>query len=167
MIVQVRNENGFSLLGSMIGMAVFVIGILAILSMQTRASISTGNSLRASQVNSWAQDYLEVLVDAPFDDPELDSAADPLEPVESAAGNGIHSAIEGPYQISWVVFTSNQNGKSLSSLGIANEKMFEGVDVTAHLQDILPNTKLILVHVSHPKGNEAHLLFLKPDTKTR
>jgi hypothetical protein len=134
--------------------------------MQTRSITSTGHSAKLTQAGAWAQDYVEMLISLPYDDPALGDSNDPLEPVSSFTGgvNGVHQAQEGPYTVSWAVFTEGESTKSLTDLGIESLDMFDGVDKTQTFQDILPGSKLIVVHASHPLGDEVRLVFVKSNT---
>jgi len=166
------NENGFSLLGALMGMAIFVIGILAVFAMQTTATVSGGSSMKLTEANSWAQDAIEILVSSPYDDPNLEppygggDPVDPLEPVDCSDGSCpddvLHQQTEGPYTVKWVVFTSAHNGRSINSFApISNDPMFDGVDKMQTFQDIPANAKLVSVHVSHPRGETCQFAFFK------
>ncbi len=160
-----QSNEGFSLLGALIGMAIFIIGMLGVFAMQTKALTSTGKSVKLSQSISWAQNYAEQLMAVPYDDPDLDASQDPLEPINTFTGtaDGIHTATEGPYNVSWAVFTSTQNGQSLQALGLNTNSMFDKVATTQNFTDIPSNSKLVLVHVAHPIGDAARIAFIKPN----
>jgi hypothetical protein len=166
------NEKGFSLIGALIGLAIFVVGILAVFSMQSSSMSSAGKSMKYTQANGWAQDAIESLISDLYDDPALEppygvgAEIDPLEPVDyednSLPGGFIHVVTEGPYTIKWVVFTSDHNGKSLNDFAtIKDDEMFEGLDKNQNLRDIPVNTKVISLQVSHPQGQKSHLVYLK------
>lgn len=167
------NEKGFSLLGALIGMAIFVIGILAVFAMQIQATGSTGSSLKRTEANAWAQDTLEFLTTSLYDDPSLGPACgagvdiDPLETVDcggTQAGGFIHQQTEGPYTIKWVVFTSDHNGTNINGYAnIRNDSMFDSVDKTQNLMNIPANAKVISVNVSHPSGETSQFVLLKSD----
>lgn len=167
------NEKGFTLLGALIGMAIFVIGILAIFAMQIQALGSTGSSLKRTEANAWAQDNLEFLITSLYDDPALGPACgagddiDPLETVDcggTQAGGFIHQQAQGPYTIKWVVFTSDHNGQRINDFAnIRDDSMFDNVNKTQQLRDIPNNTKVISVNVSHPTGEASQFVLLKSD----
>jgi len=155
--------NGFSLLGALIGMVIFVVGILAVFAMQTQSLTSTGKSTIRSAETTWAQDAMEMFTSLPYDDPELNAANDPLEPVNTTPA-GFHQETRGPYTVTWVVFTSAQNGKTINDFGsIKNLLMFDGVEKTQQFKDIPSNTKLVVVNVSHPRENNTRFVFVKSD----
>jgi hypothetical protein len=167
-----NNEKGFSLIGSLIGLAIFVIGILAVFSMQSSSMSSTGKSTRYTQANGWAQDAVEGLVANLYDDPALEppygpgADIDPLEQVDyedqSLGGGFLHVATEGPYTIKWVIFTSDHNGMNINNFAnIKNDEMFERIDKNQNLKDIPDNTKVISLQVSHPNGQKSHLVYIK------
>lgn len=169
----IRNDKGFSLLGALIGMAIFVIGILAVIALQTQALLGTGRATIRSEATTWGQDEAERVNALPYDDPKLeppyasanDPGADPLEPVGSFAGGLYHQEIQGPYTVTWVVFTDAQNGNNLNAYpNINNLPMFTGVTKTQAFQDIPVNSKLIYVHVAHPRENGQRFVFVKSNT---
>ena len=155
------NEEGFSLLGALIGMAIFVIGILAVFAMQTQALTSTGRSAIRSQGATWLHDTVERLNAMPYDDPNLGPANDPLEP------GRLHEETQGPYTITWAVFTSAHNGQSLNgvlSAADVSRPLFSGVNKTQLFRGIPDNVKLVVVHVAHPRENGERFVFVKSDT---
>jgi Tfp pilus assembly protein PilV len=154
------NDEGFSLLGALIGMAIFVIGILAVFALQTTALTSTGKSAVRSQGITWLHDTVERLYAMPYDDPNLGPANDPLEPGK------LHEETQGPYTIRWAIFTSTHNGQSLNSVLSATEvgkSIFNGVKKTQPFRDIPDNVKLIVVHVDHPREQAQRFVFAKAD----
>ena len=168
----VNNQKGFSLIGALIGLAIFVIGILAVFSMQSTSVSSVGKSMKYTQANSWAQDMTESLISGLYDDPELEppygagAPIDPLEPVDyedgSLPGGFIHVDTQGPYTIKWVVYTSNNNGQKINDFAsIKDDPMFDGVNKNQQLKDIPANTKVISLQVSHPQGQRSHLVYIK------
>lgn len=155
------NNEGFSLLGALIGMAIFVIGILAVFALQTQALTGTGRSTIRSQGSTWLHDTVERLNAMPYDDPNLAAADDPLEP------GRLRSTTQGPYTITWAVFTSAHNGQSLNGvLPVADvsKPIFNGVIKTQQFRDIPDNVKLVVVHVDHPRVNGESYVFVKSDT---
>ncbi len=165
-------QEGFSLLGALIGIAIFVIGMLAIFAMQSTATMSGGKSMKYTQANSWAQDTLEMLVNSPYDDPTMEppyGAGDQIDPLEqvnckdNSRPNGIiHERVEGPYTIKWVVFTSEHNGRRINDYSaIRDDPMFERVDKTQILRDIPDDAKLVSIHVSHPLGQATQYAYVK------
>jgi len=80
------NDKGFTLVEVMIGMAIFVIGYLAVASMQLVAIKGDTSARKTTEAANWAADQLETLMVLPYDN--IDSGG----PVT-----------EGPYTISWQV----------------------------------------------------------------
>jgi hypothetical protein len=167
-----NNESGFSLIGALIGLAIFVIGILAVFSMQATSTSSACRSMKYTQANGWAQDAVEGLISSLYDDPALDppygpgADIDPLEQVDyedqSLAGGFIHVVTEGPYTIKWVIFTSDHNGMKINDFAsISNDEMFDEIDKNQNFKDIPVNSKVISLQVSHPKGEKSHLVYIK------
>lgn len=160
----INDCRGFSLIGALIGMVIFVVGILAVFAMQTQSLTSTGKSTIRSTETTWAQDAMEMFTSLPYDDPELNASNDPLEPVNTAPA-GFHQESRGPYTITWVVFTSVQNGKTINDYAkIKDLTMFNNVKKTQQFKDIPDNTKLVVVHVAHPRENDTRFVFVKSDT---
>lgn len=167
------SQEGFSLLGALIGMAIFVIGILAVFTMQTHSMVSAGRSTKLTQSAAWAQDVIETLITSQYDDPAFEPPSysgggtiDPLEQVnckDNSMPNGlIHELQEGPYTLRWVIFTSDNNGQNINNFSdIRDNEMFDHVDKTQVLQDIPENAKLISIYVSHPSGEYSQYAFVK------
>jgi len=66
-----RSDSGFSLLEAMIAMAILVIGILAVYSMQLKAAGSNANSNRVTDASVWNSNEIERIMDINFTDPSL------------------------------------------------------------------------------------------------
>lgn len=158
------NNKGFSLLGALMGMVIFVIGILAMIALQTQSLVSTGRATIRSTETTWGQDGLERVNSWLYDDPSLAAAVDPLEPVDSFPA-GFHQETQGPYTITWVVFTSAQNGQNLNAYALIRDlPMFDGVNKTQLFQDLPVNAKLVLMHIAHPRENGESFVFVKSNT---
>jgi hypothetical protein len=155
----IHGEEGFSLIGALMGLAIFLIGVLAVLSMQTSAIGSIGISQKYTQANSWAQDQMETLLSLPYDDPLLE----PVKGDDGSVGGGmIHTATQGSYTLSWAVFTADNNGENINSFAaIRDEQLFDDIDKAQNLQDIPENLKVISLQAAHPLGQNSHLVFLK------
>lgn len=155
----VQNEAGFSLIGAMMGLAIFLIGVLAVFSLQTTAVGSIGKSQKYTQANSWAQDQMETMLSLPYDDPLLE----PIKGDDGSIGGGmIHTDTQGPYSIRWAIFTSDNNGESINNFNtVKDDQLFDQLDKNQNLQDIPDNLKAISLQVSHPSGQVSHLVFLK------
>ena len=156
-----KGQRGFTLVGALIGLAIFVIGILASFSMQTMALNSTGKSQKYTQGNSWAQDTMETLLGLPYDDALL-------EPVKGDDGLNVgglmHTLVRDAYTIKWVVYTSDNNGENINSfVNIRDDSLFDELEKNQNLVDIPDNLKVVSLQVSHPMGTNNHLVFVKPD----
>jgi prepilin-type N-terminal cleavage/methylation domain-containing protein len=80
------NQKGFTLVEVMIGMAIFVIGYLAVGSMQMLAIRGNTNARQITEAATLAADQLETLIVLPYDN--IDSG-DPV--------------IHGAYEVNWQV----------------------------------------------------------------
>ena len=80
------NNNGFTLVEVMIGMAIFIIGYLAVASMQMVAINGDAGARKTTEAATLAADRLETLMILPY---------------ENIPDNG--SATEGAYEVSWQV----------------------------------------------------------------
>ncbi|UCF92650.1 MAG: prepilin-type N-terminal cleavage/methylation domain-containing protein [Desulfobacterales bacterium] len=80
------HNRGFTLVEVMIGMAIFVIGFLAVSSMQITAINGNAGARGATEAATWATDQLETLIALPYD---------------SIVSGG--PVINGAYTISWEV----------------------------------------------------------------
>ena len=79
-------NEGFTLLEVMIGMAIFLIGFLAIGSLQTRAINDNSTAREATEAATLATDQLETLISLPYD---------------SIVSGG--PVTDGAYTVSWAV----------------------------------------------------------------
>ena len=151
------SEGGFTLIEVMIAMAIFTIGVLGVFAMQTNSMMRSGNSVKSTQAGFWVQDRVESLMLLPYDDVQLNT-------VSSAAGGLINRTTQGPYNISWVVFSNAENGTSIGGYAnLTGDPMFANVNRTLALSNIRANTKFVMVHVSHPLGERSRVTFLRPN----
>ena len=82
----VSNNKGFTLVEVMIGMAIFIIGYLAVASMQIAAIRGDASARKTTEAATLAADRLETLIVLPY---------------ENIAGGG--PVTEGAYEVSWQV----------------------------------------------------------------
>ena len=82
----VSNNKGFTLVEVMIGMAIFVIGYLAVASMQIVAIKGDTSARKTTEAATLAADRLETLIVLPYDN--------------IAAGGPV---VEGAYTVAWQV----------------------------------------------------------------
>ena len=80
------NNKGFTLVEVMIGMAIFVIGYLAVASMQMLAIKGDTSARKTTEAATLAADQLETLIVLPYD---------------NIANGG--PVVEGAYEVSWQV----------------------------------------------------------------
>lgn len=94
----VSSQKGFSLIELMIAIAIFSIGILAVLTMQVSAISSNGGSRKISDALVMAEDQLENFMTLPYASAELDPALNP------------HQIDAGGYSMVWNVAMADLNG---------------------------------------------------------
>ena len=82
----VHNDKGFTLVEVMIGMAIFIIGYLAVASMQMVAIKGDTGARKVTEAATLAADRLETLMVLPYENIPLDG-----------------EVTEGPYKVSWQV----------------------------------------------------------------
>jgi prepilin-type N-terminal cleavage/methylation domain-containing protein len=85
----VPNNKGFTLVEVMIGMAIFVIGYLAVASMQMVAIKGNTGARKITEAASLAADRLETLMVLPYDNIDIESP------------NNVGSVIQGAYTVNW------------------------------------------------------------------
>lgn len=156
-----RNEHGFTLVGALIGLAIFVVGILAVFSMQTIALSSTGKSQKYTQANTWAQDTMETLLSLSYDDALLEPVTGDDDDIPQGM---LHTQTRDAYTITWVVYTSDHNGDQINQFAaIRDNALFDELEKNQVLRDIPDNLKVISLKVSHPLGTDSHMVFIKSD----
>ena len=94
----VASQKGFSLIELMIAIAIFSIGILAVLAMQVSAISTNGGSRKISEALVMAEDQLENFMTLPYASAELDPALNP------------HQIDAGGYSMVWNVAMADLNG---------------------------------------------------------
>ena len=106
------SDSGYTLIETMIAMAIFAIGFLAIASLQFAASKTNRAGSDYTQASTIATDQLERLMVLPYDDPDLDSAANPHpDPPDDK---------QGKYNIQWMVTETDLNADGLNDAKIVN-----------------------------------------------
>jgi len=83
------NNKGFTLVEVMIGMAIFVIGYLAVASMQMVAIKGDTNARKTTEAATLAADRLETLMVLPYDNIDIEIP------------NNVGSVIQGAYTVNW------------------------------------------------------------------
>jgi len=85
----VHNDKGFTLVEVMIGMAIFIIGYLAVASMQMAAIKGDTGARKVTEAATLAADRLETVMVLPYDNIDIDSP------------NNVGSVIQGAYTVNW------------------------------------------------------------------
>ncbi len=150
------SQAGFSVVEVLIAMVIFLIGILPIVAMQVSSMSRSGSTVKSNQAGFYAVDLAENLLKLPYDDSNLDTV-DSLTALKQQA--------EGPYTVTWAVFDENMNTNTINSLpaAIVNNAIFSLSNKAQVLGNIPPNTKIVMVNVTHPLGENARLTFIKPN----
>ncbi len=151
-------HDGFSVIEVLIAMGIFAIGVLGVMSMQTFSMTRTTSAVKNNQAGFYAVDAVEDLMRTAYGNSDLDS-------ISTLGGAALKTKTEGPYTITWAVFSSTENGTSVGAdYGVyAGEPIFQYSDNTQVIDNIRANTKLVMVNVTHPLGENARLVFLKPN----
>lgn len=112
-----HDNQGFTLIEIMVAMVIFVIGILSVAALQTKATKGNISANRSTRAFTWCSDRMEVLMSLPYTDPNLVGAADPgvtYAPAQTADGidNDYDGQIDeanenGDISISWNVINNN------------------------------------------------------------
>ena len=106
------NDRGYTLIETMIAIAIFAIGFLAIASLQIAASKTNRASSDYTQASTIVTDRMERLMLLPYNDSDLDSAANPHpDPPDD---------MQGKYNIQWVVTETDLNGDGINDAKIVN-----------------------------------------------
>ena len=85
----VHNDKGFTLVEVMIGMAIFIIGYLAVASMQMVAIKGDTGARKVTEAATLAADRLETLMVLPYDNIDIDPP------------DNVGSVIQGAYTVNW------------------------------------------------------------------
>lgn len=95
-------DKGFTLIETLIALAIFSIGILAVTSLQVSASLQSRNSSEITEASAIASNQMEELMLRPFDHNDLDPALNP------------HTLSSGKYGIQWTVTASDLNSDTIN-----------------------------------------------------
>jgi hypothetical protein len=104
---------------------------------------------------------MESLLSLQYDDPLLE----PVTGDDDDVPNGMmHTQTRDAFTISWVIYTSDNNGQSINSFpAIRDHEMFDELEKNQNFTDIPDNLKLISLRVTHPLGTDSHMVFVKSD----
>ncbi len=94
-------QRGFTLIETMVAIAVLSLGLLGIASMQLTAVRDNTGANRMTESGTLAQDKLEELMALPYDDPWLEEAGNP--PDLDSDGNTHQEVGPAGYTIEWEV----------------------------------------------------------------
>ena len=97
-----KADKGFTLIETLIALAIFSIGILAVAYLQVSASLQSRNSSEITEASAIASNRMEELILRPFDHNDLDPALNP------------HLLSSGKYSIQWAVTASNLNSDTIN-----------------------------------------------------
>ena len=129
-------DSGYTLIETMIAISIFAIGFLAIASLQIAASKTNRAGSEYTQASTIATDRLERLMVLPFDDSDLDPAANPHpDPPDDK---------QGKYDIQWVVTDADLNADGVNDAKIINMTVSWG-------------------WMGSPAGRTVNIDFVKPD----
>lgn len=92
-----KAEEGFTLIETLMAIAIFSVGILAVASMQITAMMQSRSSSEITEATTLASNEIEELMLRPYDSSELDPASNP------------HQLTSGKYNVQWTVATANLN----------------------------------------------------------
>jgi prepilin-type N-terminal cleavage/methylation domain-containing protein len=125
------NQGGFTLIEVLMAMAIFLIGVLAVLMMQIKAIDTNSNARNVTANYTWAIDKIEKLLALDYDDADLSS--------------GDHSIAAG-------TFTQATDGIDNNADGQIDESGESGqIFISWFVQDDFPveDSKSVRVTVSH------------------
>jgi Tfp pilus assembly protein PilE len=157
-----NNENGVLLVDAMIAMAVFSIGIMALIALQAMATRIAGQNTRDAAAASCLVNQIETLWTLPYNNNSLDT-----DTLMSSTCEG------GDVIVNWIVFDKDSNN-SISAIVADNDDnsefydrggMFHGVNTEAVLTNIPENTKMIMLHSRHVGDSKPRFtnVYLKPN----
>ena len=106
------NDNGYTLIETMIAIAIFAIGFLAIASLQIAASKTNRAGSEYTQASTIATDRMERLMMLDYGDDDLDPAANPHPDSPDD--------MQGKYNIQWVVTETDLNADGINDAKIVN-----------------------------------------------
>lgn len=92
------SEKGFSLIECMIAMAIFSIGVLAVIGLQLSSVSGNSGSRKISDALVMAEDQLENFMSLPYNSADLDPALNP------------HQIDAGGYSMVWTVAMADLDG---------------------------------------------------------
>jgi prepilin-type N-terminal cleavage/methylation domain-containing protein len=129
------NSRGFTLIEMMIAIGIFAIGFLAIGSMQIAASKCNRTGSEITQAATIATDQMERLMLLPFDDPDLDTAANPLPNP---------SMTQGKYNVQWIATDTDLDADGVNDAKVINltvswNRLFASGGRTVNIDFIKPD----------------------------
>jgi prepilin-type N-terminal cleavage/methylation domain-containing protein len=100
---RLKDDQGFTLIETIIAMAIFAIGILAVAKMMDTATYSNASARRLTDAASIAMDRLENLISLPYDHADLqDTNGDGAAGLEETGGNADYEQIlNNAYTLNW------------------------------------------------------------------
>ena len=85
-----HNNRGFTLIEIMVAMVIFVIGVLSVAALQTKATKGNISANRSTRAFTWCSDRMEMLMSLPYTDANLIGAAPPRSNLYAGADRRRH-----------------------------------------------------------------------------
>jgi type IV pilus assembly protein PilV len=143
-----NDEKGFTLIEVLVAMAVFAVGILAAISMQSSAALTDHLARNSTEAATQATDLIERLNSLPYDDPTYLTI-------------GTHNVGPGALDLREGQFSMAKGANLNPDIGIYAFQY--SIDQDA----MIPNTKTITITVSYVhlgQTRTVELVSVKPDT---
>ena len=112
------NQAGFTLIETLMAMAIFAIGILALAGLQVTYIGGNASAQMQTEATALGAQVIEHLKSLPYDAPELDPTGNPHQPPAGAAG---------AYDVRWTVADNNPvNNTKTIDVAVTPANRFNG-----------------------------------------